>query len=125
LDRAAGHLEDGVVHELVVLGVPHPVLPHRPLRVVLRDLLMEEYQFFILFFTQDRSVCFFPSLELFLNLLLYQFGGGTGWGDVSVSLADDCRVVAAADGVHEPVRVVVVHHMEEAPPAPANIPIRF
>ena len=37
-DGAAGGLEDGAVHEEVVLRVPHPVLPHALVGVVLGDL---------------------------------------------------------------------------------------
>lgn len=38
LGRAAGRLEDGAVHEQVLLRVPHPVLPLALFRVVLGDL---------------------------------------------------------------------------------------
>nr|ACL53931.1 unknown [Zea mays] len=41
-------------------------------------------------------------------------GVGVVGGDEAVALADDGGVHVAADGVHDPVRVVVVHHVEEA-----------
>lgn len=47
--------------------------------------------------------------------------GGIIWrADESVALADDGRVHAAADGVHEPVSVVVVYDVEEAISAPGH-----
>jgi hypothetical protein len=49
---------------------------------------------------------------------LYHFGGDVWWCYVAVALADDGWRVAAANGVHEPVRVVVVDNVEEAPAAP-------
>ncbi|RWW08660.1 hypothetical protein BHE74_00053269 [Ensete ventricosum] len=50
----------------------------------------------------------------------YLFGELDGWTHESVALADDGGMLAAADGVHHPVGVVVVHYMEEAPSAPAR-----
>jgi hypothetical protein len=85
VDLAAGDGEVGAFHEEVVLGVPHPVLPHRLRRVMLLGDLLR---------------------------------GKVGRRDVAVALADDGGGLAAADGVHEPVRVVVVDHVEEAPAAP-------
>ena len=51
---------------------------------------------------------------------MYLFGGGVGRSDEAVALADDGGVLAAADGVHEPVGVVIIHNVEETPPAPRH-----
>ena len=52
--------------------------------------------------------------------LAYLLGSERMGSNVSVALADDGRVLAAADGIHQPVRVVVVHDMGKAPSAPVK-----
>jgi hypothetical protein len=69
-----------------------------------------------------------PVLPLRLRrvvLLRHLLRGQVGRRDVPVALADDGGGLASADGVHEPVRVVVVHHVEESPPASANCSLLF
>lgn len=51
---------------------------------------------------------------------MHLLSGLIWWADKSVALADDGGVLAAADGVHEPVGVVVVDDVEEAEPAPGH-----
>lgn len=62
-------------------------------------------------------------LEIWINLLLlllrYLFGEGIGRGKVSVALAVDGGVCTSTNGIHLPVSVVIVHHMEITMPAPA------
>lgn len=41
-------------------------------------------------------------------------------GSKSISLAVDCRVSTASNGIHFPMSVVIVHHMEVAMSASAN-----
>lgn len=43
---------------------------------------------------------------------------GVGRCDEAVALADDGGLAATADGVHEPVSVVVVQNVDETPSAP-------
>jgi len=64
-----------------------------------------------------------PVLPLRLRrvmVLCDQLRRQVGRRDVAVPLADDGRRLAAADGVHEPVRVVVVDDVEEPPAAPRH-----
>lgn len=41
-------------------------------------------------------------------------------GNETIALADDGGVLAPTDGIHEPMSVVIVDHMNEAPPAPRH-----
>lgn len=54
-----------------------------------------------------------------LSFELYLFGKRVHWGKVSVTLAVNCRSSTATNGIHLPVRVVIVHHMEIAMPTSA------
>lgn len=48
----------------------------------------------------------------------YLLGKGVGRGEVSVALTINGRIGTSTDGIHFPVSVVVVHHMEVAVPTP-------
>ncbi|RWW17257.1 hypothetical protein BHE74_00038335 [Ensete ventricosum] len=52
--------------------------------------------------------------------LVYLLGKEGRWSNVAVPLADDGGVLAAADGIHHPVGVVIVHNVDEAPSASAD-----
>lgn len=47
-------------------------------------------------------------------MLRHLLGGAIGRCEESITLAVDCRVSTSTDGVHFPMGVVVVHHMEVA-----------
>jgi hypothetical protein len=55
--------------------------------------------------------------------IVYLLGKWVGWGKEAVPLAVDGWLGAPSDGVHLPVGVVVVHHMEVAMPAPETMAI--
>jgi hypothetical protein len=64
-----------------------------------------------------------PLLVLAVGRVLplgHLLGVGVVGGDEPVALADDGGVLVPPDGVHLPVRVVVVHHVEEAVAAPGH-----
>lgn len=50
-------------------------------------------------------------------------GKRVGWREVAVPLAVDGRLGAPSNGVHLPVGVVIVHHMEVTMPAPETMAI--
>lgn len=52
-------------------------------------------------------------------MLHYLFGEGVGRGKVSVALAVDGGACTPTNGIHLPVSVVIIHHMEITMPAPA------
>lgn len=54
-----------------------------------------------------------------MEVFVYLLGEKRGWSNESVPLAEDGRVLATADGIHHPVGVVIVHHMDETPSASA------
>lgn len=59
-----------------------------------------------------------PPLALWCNLVLgYLFAKSVVWSSKSVALAIDGRICTPPDGVHLPMGVVIVDHMEIAMPA--------
>lgn len=55
-----------------------------------------------------------------LKEVAYFFAERPVRGSKSISLAVDCRVSTASNGIHFPLSVVIVHHMEVAMSASAN-----
>lgn len=55
-----------------------------------------------------------------LKEVAYFFAERPVRGSKSISLAVDCRVSTASNGIHFPMSVVIVHHMEVAMSASAN-----
>lgn len=49
----------------------------------------------------------------------YLLRKGVGWSSVSVALAVDSGLCTSTNGIHLPVSVVVVHHMEISMSTPA------
>ena len=52
--------------------------------------------------------------------LIYLLSVRVRWGNEAIALADDGGMAATADGVHEPVSVVIIDHMHEPEPAPGH-----
>lgn len=56
---------------------------------------------------------------LLIKLIQYLLCKGVGWSSVSVALAVDSGLCTSTNGIHLPVSVVVVHHMEISMSTPA------
>lgn len=64
----------------------------------------------------SKQPLFDKEIWLGLNYLLCK---GVGWSSISVALAVDGGLCTSTNGIHFPVSVVVVHHMEIPVPTPA------
>ena len=48
----------------------------------------------------------------------YLFSSQVWRSDESITLTDNSRTAATTNGIHEPVSVIIVNHMDESPSAP-------
>ena len=51
-------------------------------------------------------------------MYIYLFSSFVGRSNEPVALTDDSWMLATSNGVHKPVGVVIIHHVEESPSAP-------
>jgi hypothetical protein len=55
-----------------------------------------------------------------LVVVYYLFGRNVGRRNVTVALANNGWVLASSNGIHQPMCVVIVYHMDKSPSAPEN-----